>query len=391
MLNAHIHNSTNITYTYALHIYVCIANNFCQTDFLSWLDVFNFNLPYTLPIGCMVRVTFYIKLLVTTLTPLVLVAILACTYAVSCSKNKVTEVARASTTNLYARNDRLQQIFAKHVNALLVLTFLVYTTASVAVLQTFPCDSIAGTGKSYLRADYSLECGTTQHTIYRVYAALMILVYPLGIPALYAALLWRHRDAVRATATATRPRIDRMNANSALMSSAFLWQPYTVRMYYWQVVECLRRLLLTGVLVFFMWSTTATEAAIGCLLAVQLVLAAVVLICAPHRDSWDQCAYILGASVIFLTMLMALLIESGASKFDDTGMIAYGALMIVLCVALLLFAVLQMAIAERRRYLLKRESSIVSKAAKSGPHAAVINGRDDTDTEAPISTTDNAV
>jgi hypothetical protein len=219
----------------------------------------------------------------------------------------------------------------------------------------------------------------------------MILVYPLGIPALYTALLWRHRDAVRATATATRPRIDRMHANSALMSSAFLWQPYTVRMYYWQVVECARRLLLTGVMVFFMWSTTATEAAIGCLLAVQLILAAVVLICAPHKDSWDQCAYILGASAIFLTMLMALLIKSGASNFDDTGMIVYGALMIVLCVAVLLFAVLQMAVAERRRYLLKRESSIVSKAAKSGPTAAVINARDETDTEAPISTTDNAV
>jgi hypothetical protein len=352
--------------------------------------VFNFNLPYTLPLGCIVRVHFYIKLLVTTLAPLVLVAILACTYAVSCSKNKVTEVARSSTTNLYARNDRLQQIFTKHMTALLVLTFLVYTTASTAVLQTFPCDSVS-TGKSYLRADYSLECGTTQHTIYRVYAALMILVYPLGIPALYAALLWHHRAALRATATAARPRLNRMHADSASMSSEFLWKPYTLRMYYWSVIECVRRLLLTGVLVFFMWSSTAIQAAIGCLLAVVAVLAAVVLIYRPHKDTWDQSAYLLGSTVIFLTLLMALLIQAGVSAADSRGMRAFAAVLIILCLSVLVFAVVQMAVAERRRYLLARDTSLLSKAAKSGPHAAVMNARDDADTEAPISTTDNAV
>jgi hypothetical protein len=55
-------------------------------------------------------------------------------------------------------------------------------------------------GKSYLRADYSVECYTPQHKLYTAYAAVMTAVYPVGIPLLYAVVLHKERKLARAAA-----------------------------------------------------------------------------------------------------------------------------------------------------------------------------------------------
>ena len=66
----------------------------------------------------------------------------------------------------------------------------VLTTASTLALQTFDCDDAVGDGRSYLRADYSLSCGSKLHIFFKVYAVLMILVRGLR-------LLWRGHPVFR--------------------------------------------------------------------------------------------------------------------------------------------------------------------------------------------------
>lgn len=55
-----------------------------------------------------------------------------------------------------------------------------YTSASTLVFKTFACDDSMGGGKSYLRADYRLSCGSNLHTFFRGYAVLMVLVRKLA-------------------------------------------------------------------------------------------------------------------------------------------------------------------------------------------------------------------
>ena len=52
----------------------------------------------------------------------------------------------------------------------------VLTSTSTVVFQTLACDEEAVEGESYLRADYSLSCNTAEHTWYKMYAAVMIVV-----------------------------------------------------------------------------------------------------------------------------------------------------------------------------------------------------------------------
>jgi len=46
----------------------------------------------------------------------------------------------------------------------------------------------------YLRLDYSLDCDGGRYSSFVWFAALMVLVYPVGIPALYFTLLWNNRE-----------------------------------------------------------------------------------------------------------------------------------------------------------------------------------------------------
>ncbi|CAN0550818.1 unnamed protein product, partial [Ectocarpus sp. 12 AP-2014] len=60
----------------------------------------------------------------------------------------------------------------RHVGVLVTASFLVYSTVSTIVFQTFACDTLDELGTTFLRADYSLECYTPEHKLYRGYAGI---------------------------------------------------------------------------------------------------------------------------------------------------------------------------------------------------------------------------
>jgi hypothetical protein len=124
------------------------------STFVSWLEVFSVNLGWLLSLGCINSFDFYDKLLVSTLSPIAVTLVLACTYA--CLK--------------YQQIERFKEIAAKHYLVFLVMTYLIYSTVSTVVFQTFACDTLEATGVSYLRADYSMQCNTALHTKYRVFS-----------------------------------------------------------------------------------------------------------------------------------------------------------------------------------------------------------------------------
>eukprot|EP00611_Tribonema_gayanum_P000844 TRINITY_DN1063_c0_g1_i4.p1 TRINITY_DN1063_c0_g1~~TRINITY_DN1063_c0_g1_i4.p1 ORF type:complete len:528 (+),score=78.33 TRINITY_DN1063_c0_g1_i4:187-1770(+) len=207
-------------------------------DMLYWLNAVNLDLQRVLPLSCLVPGwTFYDKLLVTTLIPLVIVLAVAATSACAqyfARKGKAGNNGAKET--IVAR--AVHKVASRPLYIILALTFLIYSGVSSVIFQTFACDTLAGSGKSYLRADYSIQCTTATHTRFKIYAGFMIVLYPVGIPVLYAAVLWRHRRAIKAVETSSRASAKAVDAR--LASSSFLWEPYRPDRYYWEVVSCWR-------------------------------------------------------------------------------------------------------------------------------------------------------
>ena len=216
--------------------------------FLDSVNFFNFDLSWVVSIGCFLEVDFHDWLLWTTITPVVIMGLLGVTYVIAVNKH------RASSETLFRETRQ------KHVTTALLITFLVYSSVSSVVFQMFACDKLDN-GKIYLRADYTIECDSDKHRALQIYAGLMIILYPVGIPALYAGLLFSNRRVMRD---------EKSREEYFARSISNLWKPYKPQRFYYEVVECGRRILLTGAVVFI-YPNTASQIAVAFAIAVFFV------------------------------------------------------------------------------------------------------------------------
>ena len=89
---------------------------------------------------------------------------------------------------------------------ILFFLYLILTTTSRIIIRTLVCDDNFDDGSeeahspfykdAYLYADYSISCQTRRYRTARVYAIVMLFVYPIGIPSLYLAILLRIKDRI---------------------------------------------------------------------------------------------------------------------------------------------------------------------------------------------------
>lgn len=248
-------------------------------DFLRAIDIVNFDLGSMISAGCLWSdMNFHDRLLVSTIGPLVVVAILSLTYRVALCRNTTTSCAI------------VERIRHRHLDLafLLFVTFLVYSSVSSTVFKMFACDSLDD-GSNYLRADYRILCTHAKHRTLQVYASGMIIVYPVGIPLLYAVLLFQHRRVL------ADPSADKTVAES--ISS--LWEAYRPERFYYEVIECGRRIMLTGVIVFI-YPNDAAQIAINILMAVFFF--AVFDVLSPYTCDSDMWLSRGGQIIVFLSM-----------------------------------------------------------------------------------------
>ncbi|CBJ30764.1 Polymorphic membrane protein [Ectocarpus siliculosus] len=299
--------------------------------FLSWINMLSFDLEHVLSASCVFPVMdFYQRLLVTTLVPLGVAMVLVLTYWMA--------KRRAGSGSAGALGRRAA--WSRHVAAGLLLSFLVFIATSTMAFKTFACDDEAVEGESYLGADYGIQCHTDKHTWYKVYAGIMIL--SLNPPAEASTLVDSSADE-RKTNKAYKPKfmsedleekLEKRRRNPDLVPSMFLWKDFGPDMYYYEVVECGRRILLTGVLIFIS-PNTAAQVAAACMFAFVSLLGFELL--RPHLDPVDSWLYRLGCMCIFLSNFLALLIKVDSA--GDSNRDVFGWIMIVINL-LLIMAVL---------------------------------------------------
>lgn len=252
--------------------------------FLDWVNILNFDVLWIPSAGCLVDVGFHGRLLVATIGPLIALALLAITYTVAKRRSSGSETA-------------LQKIRHKHMSMVLLITFLVYSSVSATVFQAFACEDLDDR-KNYLRADYRIECDSSEHQAFQIFAGIMILVYPVGIPLLYGYLLYQNRRVLKSEDAGKR------ETSPQVQPISDLWAPYKPGRFYYEVIECLRRMSLTGVVVFI-YPNTAAQVAVTLVIAFSFVVVSERL--APYVSKWDASISLAGHVIVFISMYTALL------------------------------------------------------------------------------------
>lgn len=256
---------------------------------LDFAALANLDLGRMLSAGCIMDADYHDGLLAATVGPLAAMALLGVSYTVAVRRNLGSEGG-------------LHAVRRKHHNALIFVTFFVYSSVSSAVFRAFACDKLDD-GNAYLRADYRIECDSPRHKAFQIYAGLMIVVYPVGIPLFYALILFHeHKTLVKGLGHEAQSRGE---------STSTLRRPYRPSVFYYEVVECSRRVLLTGAVVFI-YPNTASQIAVTIVIAFTFVLVSEGL--RPYVSRWDSWVSRAGHVIVFLSMYVALLLRVDVSS-----------------------------------------------------------------------------
>ena len=139
--------------------------------FVRWLAAIN--IWYVdLPLDCLMHIDFHTRLVYRTLSPLFI---------------QLCLLLVAVVTSRCGWHDHA----ASAIDFFFLVMFLVYPGTCSVIFATFGCD-LLDDGSQFLAADFSIDCDSANHRLMEAYAGFMILIYPIGVPLLYAIAIRMH-------------------------------------------------------------------------------------------------------------------------------------------------------------------------------------------------------
>ena len=312
-------------------------------NLLSILGALDLDIPSVMnPLQCNFGYNFHWRVVLNTAVPLVLLALLWLLRRYCASK----VAAAPSSASLYrAWVNELAYL------ALLLLWFT-YPSNSTYVFNVFNCETLDD-GRKWLTVDYSIDCALPAHEGVQSYSALMIFVYPLGVPLLFLILL----RGVGTAGAAQRTKLLRQSDRDmeGLDSVTMLVEPYRPGVYWWEVAECLRKVFLVG-LVVFTEPESVEQMCIGLIIAVLSILIWAIVL--PYRERLDNYIMLTCQVQIFFVLLSGLVLRlqptldaNGAARLD-TLLILLTVLPVVLSFSIGIEEMVQLLCAKRCGLLL---------------------------------------
>ncbi|KAL1525655.1 hypothetical protein AB1Y20_020505 [Prymnesium parvum] len=130
------------------------------------------------------------------------------------------------------------------VPPVLIVTFVLVPSTATRVFKSFLCEAfhVSDTPVETVRfmaVDPSSSCDSDDYRTTQQVAFVAVLVWPIGVPLLYAVLLWHSRRAIKSGVPTTLSRATR-----------FLSADYKPFAFWWEPLEMCRKLALTGWVLF---------------------------------------------------------------------------------------------------------------------------------------------
>jgi hypothetical protein len=248
---------------------------------------------------------------------------------------------------------------ALQFEALLVFSFLCLPSVSQKIFEYLaPCTTIDYTKcgaqpQRFLPTDWSLDCDSPRYSQYMDAAIILLLLYPVGVPLLYSVLLCHSRKRLNGelqSGTTAKEIIESRNADPRVQHLSFLVISYKPSCWWYEVVETVRKLLLTSCVILLGTNGDSTNRVLYAIV-VQLAALAHLHLMMPYinprlntlalMSNWALFALLF---VVLLLKIEALVAISSSEKFMLDGLL-------IGCMALCVGLTLWMVIAHMSRRL----------------------------------------
>jgi hypothetical protein len=296
---------------------------------LGALGIFNLDVVPALGLQCWFASFDYVNKLVTvTLVPVAISGVLGLQMILAYMSSDAT--ARAKKVKLAS------YLF-------LMLTFLVLVSTSTTLFHFLKCQEFdeVDPPQSYLSKDLSIDCNGDRYKAFLVYAFGMIIIYPIGIPFFYLILLRKQRAILSDPVKVEQEEADGSPNTGHLM---FLTDPYKPEAYYFESVECVRRLLLASV-IGVVSANSAAAPVLGIL--ISGVFVRVFEHSRPCKRDENSSLVIILAYSLVLVFLAALLIKLDVTTDDPGDQAVFGTLLVIVFLSGPIFIILQLLLYER--------------------------------------------
>jgi predicted outer membrane repeat protein len=302
------------------------------TKYLSVFYFLNFNILGFSEIQCIYDPSFYQTLLFTTLSPYLLVLIVS---FLICARAIIAKRMNAKHPS-YSWKTAITHIFSVG----LYISYIALIPVSNIIFELFSCQEFDD-GSRFLVADYSVDCNTDTYRSYLIYGAIMILLYPVGIPLIYAILLvsnqkhvnpsWRlvvegKEKKVISEKVLQREKMKIRRTYDDIRNISFLFDNYKPKRWYFEIFECFRRLTLGAIPVLILRGQSLQ---IIIVLLVSLLSVALLMHMEPYTHDADNRLAIIAQWSITMALIGALVIRIDALNEDDSPILLSVVLIII--------------------------------------------------------------
>ncbi len=187
------------------------------------------------------------------------------------------------------------------------IILFIYPAVSRVVLEAVNCRTLDN-GRRFLRTDFTVDCQSQYYLNHLPIIAPAILLYPVGIPLMFFLLLKFKRDV--------HPWDENL---------AFLYKAYRREYWWFEIYELLRKLFLTG-LIIFIAAGTATQLAIACIVCAVTMCLHMRL--RPYEQRGDDVLQGFALAEVLLITYCALLLKLDLSGSDAVSVRVFDVILI---------------------------------------------------------------
>jgi len=299
-------------------------------DFLNLMKVVNLDFIQWASVDCVVETDYYLKYLVFVATPIALFALLFVLYFVP-----ILIMERVDVSDDDARRLRFQNLRRKFMKLVIFTIFLIYPSVSAVTLRLYVCQKVANV--YYLVEDFTVQCYVDKWNKYAMANIIALLVYPIGVPALFGGIIWTHRK--------------HLAVPTIRLKYGFLYDAYTDRSWWFELVDMGNKLFMTSILAFF---PSVAQIPVG--LCWNTSFSILILLNHPYLRKGDDRLHLLGQIEIFLLMYMGYILTQGIT-YDTRTNVLLSMVCIILTILLPMLFLIQSFLFARsflRKVALKR-------------------------------------
>jgi hypothetical protein len=275
------------------------------------------------------------------------------------------------------------------VGALFFVVMLIYPQLSASILSSLRCRSL-GEEASYLEADYSVDCRSERYSHYQAFAYMLVVVVPFGFPLVLLGVLmheWRksyqwwqrldRSEAMQSPATedgqvdvdVTPPSVAEFHYKRVHSTFGFCMDDYRAECFWFEPVDLLRKLALSGLLQFV---HRGTAAQCFCGSAIAFASFGVQQWLRPYREHESNVLKALVDTQLFVTFLISFILRvlPEINSAEPFGAAFYGWLLLCSMIALAIVAIgLTLAQMQRRQHF---RSSLLRNSARLDASSLVL-------------------